>query len=95
MHFSRHQFEKAREQAKVHWPHDVMRHSYGSYHLAQYEDAARTSLRMGHTSTMILFNHYRDLVHRGDAERYWQILPKQSSGLIELGRPAASAAAEA
>lgn len=74
------------EKAKVRWPHDVMRHSHGSYHLAQYEDAEKTALQMGHTSTVILFNHYSWIaaslpegpvaeVLRTEAGRCWDISP--------------------
>jgi integrase len=76
IHFSRTQFRKVRELAKVDWTPDVMRHSYGSYHLAMYEDAAKTSHQMGHTGTDILYNNYRNLVTKKEARKYWSVLPK-------------------
>lgn len=85
IHFSRFRFEKVRKQADVTWVHDAMRHSFGSYHLARHEDAAKTALQMGHTSNLVLFNHYRDLVEREQAEAYWEVMPSEGGGVIQLG----------
>ena len=82
--FGRHDFDKVRRKAKVQWASDIMRHSYGSYHLAQHEDAAKTSLQMGHLRADVLYMHYRDLVTREDAETYWGIRPRSESNLIQL-----------
>lgn len=59
----------------VDWPHNVTRHSFVSYHLGKFESAAKTALEAGH-SEQILFNHYREVVTREDAENFWAILPK-------------------
>ena len=56
------------------WPQNALRHSFGSYHLAQFKDAAALALQMGNSPEMI-FRHYRELVKPRDAERYWQIKP--------------------
>lgn len=56
------------------WPQNAMRHSYGSYRLAQCHDAARVSLEMGNSPQMV-FAHYRELVKPKNAERYWKIAP--------------------
>lgn len=56
------------------WPHNAMRHSYGSYRLAQCHDVARVSLEMGNSPQMV-FSHYRELVKPKQAERYWAISP--------------------
>jgi len=58
------------------WPHDVLRHCYASYHLAMHGSADKTATQMGHRSTEMLFGHYRELVTKRDAERFWAILPK-------------------
>jgi len=73
--FSRKYFKTVKEESGVQWSNDVMRHSFGSYHLAYHENAAKTSLQMGHISTEILFNNYRNLVTKKDAEAYWHISP--------------------
>lgn len=58
------------------WPHDVLRHSFASYHLAMHGSADRTALQMGHRSTDMLFRHYRELVTKAEAEKFWGIRPQ-------------------
>ena len=70
------------------WPQDGLRHSYASYHLAKHQNAPQTSLQMGHTSPHMLFNHYRNLVLAGDADRYWALTQDQIDATRALeGRP--------
>lgn len=57
------------------WPHDCLRHCFGSYHLAMHGSADKTALQMGHRSTDMLFRHYRELVTKEEAERFWGIRP--------------------
>ena len=57
------------------WPKNGLRHSYASYHLAKYEDAAELAHRLGHTNSRMLYDHYREVVSSEDAERYWSIFP--------------------
>jgi hypothetical protein len=54
------------------WPPNALRHSSGSYHLAQFKDTAALALQMGNFPIRI-FRHYRELVRPKDAARYWQI----------------------
>jgi integrase len=56
------------------WPHDALRHSFCSYYLAAHENAAKTALQAGHTES-ILFKHYRKLVKKEQAEKFWNIYP--------------------
>ena len=56
------------------WPQDCLRHSFCSYYLAHHEDAAKTALQAGHTES-VLFQHYRKMVRREDAEKFWNIFP--------------------
>ena len=59
------------------WVENGMRHSFATYHLARGEDAAKTAYQMGHTQgPTLLYNHYRALVTKRDAELYWIIRPK-------------------
>jgi integrase/recombinase XerD len=62
--------------AGIRWSHDIMRHSYASYHLAHFCSADKTALEMGHRDTNMLFRHYRQLVTREDAENFWAIMPQ-------------------
>lgn len=66
-----------RAAARVRWPHNAARHSFGSYHLAAFEDAGRTAAQMGHAGdTATLFGFYRAVVRPEDARAYWNIRPK-------------------
>ena len=71
------------------WPQDGLRHSFASYHLAKHQNAPQTSLQMGHTSPQMLFNHYRNLVLAGDADRYWSLTRVQVEEQIEAARTSA------
>ena len=82
IHFSRKECAKVRKKANVKWCSDVLRHSYASYHLAHHENAALTSLQLGHRDSGLLFNNYRDLVTREDAARFWKISPSQEANII-------------
>jgi integrase len=66
--------DRDRADLREDWPSNALRHSFGSYHLAQFKDAAALALQMGNSPAMI-FKHYRELVKPKDAERYWQIKP--------------------
>jgi len=81
------QFVQARKAAGiVKWPGNSLRHSFASYHLAHFKNAAATALELGHHDSRITFAHYRELVKPKEAERYWQITPSggASSKLVSL-----------
>lgn len=66
----------AREQAGIAvWPHDALRHSFASYHLAKFKNAAELALELGHENTRMVFKHYREVVREEEAERFWAIAP--------------------
>jgi integrase len=72
----RQSFEQARAAAGINdWPENALRHSFASYHLAHFKNAASTALELGHHDSRITFAHYRELVKPKDAERYWNIKP--------------------
>ena len=62
------------EAAKIEWKHNALRHSYGSYRLAQIKNAAEVALEMGNSPQMI-FKHYRELVTPRNAAAWWAIAP--------------------
>ncbi len=75
----REQFDLARVQAGIKkWPQNGLRHSFASYHLANFNDAAALALEMGHTSSNLVFKHYREIVKPKDAARYWNIMPSNA-----------------
>ncbi len=56
------------------WPRNVLRHSFGSYHLAFHKNEALTAAEMGN-SPAVIFKHYRALVTPEAAEKFWKLLP--------------------
>ena len=68
--------EATRVAAKIHhWPSNALRHSFASYHLAHFNDAAALALQLGHTDAGLVFQHYRQIVKPKDAEKYWNLSP--------------------
>ena len=72
-------FRKARETDKAaagldKWPVNALRHSFGSYHLAQFSDINGLSVQMGN-SPEVIEKHYRRAVRPKEAHRYWAITP--------------------
>lgn len=65
------------------WPRDCMRHSWVSYSYALLGEV-ETAMQAGHSAS-VLHQHYRELVTREDAERYFAILPANKT---EMGRTA-------
>lgn len=57
----------------IHWHQDILRHSFVSYHCASH-GITKTAQEAGHSEDVLL-KHYRELVTRADAERFWKILP--------------------
>jgi integrase len=57
------------------WPHDALRHSFGSYHYGSHQSAAHTQSQMGHTSPQIFFKHYRKPMKKRIADGFWKITP--------------------
>jgi integrase len=69
-------FESARIAAGiVDWPENALRHSFASYHLAAFKNAASTALELGHHDSRVTFAHYRELVKPKEAARYWKLKP--------------------
>lgn len=67
------------------WPDDILRHSYGSYHLAKHRNAALTVEQMGHKNARLLYVHYREVVKEAaDIEEYWKLVPRLSATVIHL-----------
>ncbi len=61
--------------AGVSWGHDILRHSFASYHLAAHRNAALTAHELGHANSQMLFAHYRELVTREAGLAWWEIRP--------------------
>lgn len=59
---------------------NVMRHTYATMHVGAFRNPAATALNLGHgRATDMLEQHYRGLVARATAERYWRIFPAEEA----------------
>ncbi len=79
---ARKKLEAVRKAAKLFgesWSDNGLRHSFASYNLAAFNDAAALALEMGHTGTDMIFGHYRELVKPNAAEAYWNIKPSHAA----------------
>jgi integrase len=84
IYWTRDALARIRKKSGVRWAPDCMRHSFGSYHMAQYENAGKTALQMGHREIDTTFEHYRRAVRKEDAARFWAIRPEGEAKVIEL-----------
>jgi integrase len=81
----RQSFDQARAAADIdEWPDNALRHSFASYHLAHFKNAAATALELGHHDSRVTFAHYRELVKPKDAERYWNVKPAPVSKVVQM-----------
>lgn len=58
------------------WKKDILRHTFGSYHLAFFQNESQTALEMGNSPTVI-YQHYREVVRAQDAKLFWKICPAE------------------
>jgi hypothetical protein len=80
------QSKYARDIAKkfdIKWPANGLRHSYGSYRLAQVKSAPQVALEMGNTPQMI-FGHYRSVVTEQDADFWFKLSPDRAKKFAEI-----------
>src|SRR5262249_8030722 len=66
------------------WPDNALRHSFASYHLAHFKNAAATAMECGHHDSRITYRHYRELVKPKEAERFWNIRPAAIEKVVPL-----------
>jgi len=64
------------------WPHNGLRHSFASYHLAEFENESTTARLMGHRDSEILHEHYKQLVLKSVAAKFWALRPKDELNAI-------------
>lgn len=65
------------------WPRNVLRHSFGSYHLALHKNEALTAAEMGN-SPAVIFHHYRAVVTPESAAKFWNLTPVDAENVIEF-----------
>ena len=57
------------------WPHNAMRHNFGSFFLGKTKDENLTATEMGNSPGVVI-KHYRALVQATEVKRYWNVVPK-------------------
>ena len=68
------------------WPANGLRHSFGSYHLAMFQNIDKTAHQMGN-SAGVVHNHYKALVAKEQAEKFWSLRPKAQALDPETPQP--------
>lgn len=56
------------------WPHNALRHSFGSYFFATTKNENLTAAEMGNSPGMV-FKHYRAIVKEKETQEYWRLRP--------------------
>ena len=72
---------QAAKTAKITWDENLLRHSYGSYRLAQTKNAAQVAEEMGN-SPQVVRTHYQNLVRPEAVADYWKITPERISSKV-------------
>ncbi len=75
-HQNKSRFLKAAQIAK--WSENGLRHSFASFHYAMFRDANETASQMGNSAD-IVHRHYKSLVSRSEAEKFWNLRPAPSN----------------
>lgn len=57
------------------WPHNVLRRSFGSHHLAAFQDAAKTAALMGHTSAETTYSKYYRAIPQPVGAAWFDVFP--------------------
>lgn len=60
-------------------PHNCLRHSFATYHVAANKDAAKTAVIMQHTSPAMLYRHYKGRATAKDGAAYFEIRPPENN----------------
>jgi len=69
--------------AGVDWIQDGPRKTFATAHFATYGDAAKLAGILGHVGgNDVLYRHYRGLMTKADARRYWKIRPASSNKVL-------------
>jgi integrase len=71
------------------WPSNALRHSFASYHLAEFSDAAKLALQLGHTGPALIFQNYREVVTPDEAHEYWSIVPARPGKVVSIAQKTA------
>jgi hypothetical protein len=62
---------------------NILRHTFGSYHFAVYQNENLTAAEMGNSPAMV-FRHYGAVVTPEAAARFWNLLPSPTTNVVEF-----------
>jgi integrase len=57
---------------------DILRHTFASAHLAAYSDFNTLQAAMGHGTTEMILKHYKALMKKPEAVKFWSIRPHET-----------------
>jgi len=69
------------DKAGIDWKRNALRHSYASYRFAETTDAGKVAGELGNSVNMV-HKHYRELVTRQDADKWFNIKPEKAASNI-------------
>ncbi|MBL9117966.1 MAG: tyrosine-type recombinase/integrase [Verrucomicrobiaceae bacterium] len=75
------ELKRAVKSAGIEWSTNVLRHSFGSYRLAQIKNAAQVAEEMGN-SPQVVRTHYQNLVRPEAVIEYWKVTPERVSDKV-------------
>jgi integrase len=67
------------------WPHNAIRHSFGSYYYGHTKNENFTAAEMGNSPDVVM-KDYRELVDPQSAAKYWNIIPDNGIAKIVSSR---------
>jgi integrase len=73
--------DEGRPAVKDPWPHNAIRHSFGSYFYGKSKNENTTAAEMGNSPQMV-FQHYRELVKPTAVDKFWNIVPEDEATKI-------------
>jgi hypothetical protein len=69
--------------AKVPHPHNCLRHSFCTYHVAAFKNPGLTATILCHRNQGMLWARYNGNATQDQGKRYWTITPETASTLAE------------
>ena len=88
----RKRLEADRLAAKItEWPNNALRHSFASYHAAEFQNAGVLAAEMGHRDPDVTYRHYRELVRPAVAHKYWNLFPANAAAARKVTQLTAAA----
>ena len=71
--------------AKVPHPHNALRHSFASHHVAAFKKPGLTAFLLCHGSEKKLWSNYKGNATEAEGKRWWEITPLSCEATKESG----------